>query len=75
MATEIYFVSAPKYSYWNGCSTGGRQGYTMAQQYPDLFDGVVADAPAINWYKFIPSEFWPALMAQLLGKHCVSLYD
>lgn len=67
MATEMYFGSAPKYSYWNGCSTGGRQGHMMAQQYPEHFDGIVAGAPAINWDKFIPSEYWAQFMAQLLG--------
>ncbi|KAA8644925.1 hypothetical protein EYZ11_005297 [Aspergillus tanneri] len=66
MATEIYFGSAPKYSYWNGCSTGGRQGHMMAQQHPELFDGMVSGAPAINWDKFIPSQFWGPFMAQLL---------
>lgn len=67
-ATEIYYGSTPKYSYWNGCSTGGRQGHMMAQQHPELFDGIVGGAPAINWDKFIPSEFWSPFMAQLLGK-------
>lgn len=67
MATEMYFGWKPEYSYWNGCSTGGRQGHMMAQQYPERFDGIVGGAPAINWDKFIPSEFWSPFMAQLLG--------
>ncbi|KAJ5693050.1 hypothetical protein N7462_002473 [Penicillium macrosclerotiorum] len=67
LATEIYFGSSPKYSYWNGCSTGGRQGHAMAQKHPELFDGIVGGAPAINWDKFIPSEWWGALNAQLLN--------
>lgn len=41
-----YYGKAPKYSYWNGCSTGGRQGLVEVTKYPDDFDAVVAGAPA-----------------------------
>jgi len=30
----LYSGAKPKYSYWNGCSTGGRQGQAMAQRFP-----------------------------------------
>ncbi|KAL8396784.1 hypothetical protein RB594_003752 [Gaeumannomyces avenae] len=36
-------------SYYLGCSTGGRQGMKMVQDFPDLFDGVSAGAPAFNF--------------------------
>jgi feruloyl esterase len=43
---SAYYGQAPKLSYWNGCSTGGRQGLMAAQKFPEDFDGIVAGAPA-----------------------------
>jgi feruloyl esterase len=47
--TKKYYGEAHKKSYYLGCSTGGRQGFTAVQSYPDDFDGVVAGAPAIDF--------------------------
>ncbi|MCY7399871.1 MAG: tannase/feruloyl esterase family alpha/beta hydrolase [Nocardioides sp.] len=45
--TETFYGQAPAYSYFQGCSTGGRQALSEVQRYPDDFDGVIAGAPAL----------------------------
>jgi len=55
---NVYYGTGPLYTYWNGCSTGGRQGHEQAQRFPDDYDGILAGAPAFNWDRFIPAEEW-----------------
>lgn len=44
--TKAFYNCKPKYNYYSGCSTGGRQGLKDIELYPEDFDGVVAGAPA-----------------------------
>jgi hypothetical protein len=65
--TAAYYGSRANFAYWNGCSTGGRQGLAEAQRYPNDFDGILAGAPAINWQKYVPASLWPELVMQRSG--------
>jgi len=56
--TQAMYGASPRYSYFTGCSTGGRQGLMEAQRYPQDYNGIVAGAPAINWTRFVPQELW-----------------
>jgi len=49
---------SPSYSYFNGCSTGGRQGLMSAQRYPDDFDGVIAGSPAHHLTGLAVEQNW-----------------
>jgi pimeloyl-ACP methyl ester carboxylesterase len=60
--TQAFYGKAPRYSYFVGGSTGGRQGLMEAQRYPNDYDGIVSACPAINWHRFIPTDFWPQVV-------------
>lgn len=57
--TQAFYGKPPQLSYWNGCSTGGRQGLMMAQRFPEDYNGILAGAPAIHWDRFQAAQIWP----------------
>jgi|TARA_Y100001968_G_C19440702_1_gene762356 pimeloyl-ACP methyl ester carboxylesterase len=54
------YQQAPDNSYFVGCSTGGREAMTMSQRFPELFDGIVAGAPARRTNLSEIADLWSA---------------
>jgi pimeloyl-ACP methyl ester carboxylesterase len=65
--TQALYGAPPKYSYFNGCSTGGRQGLMEAERYPQDYNGIVAGAPAINWPKLMMQSIWSTVVMNEAG--------
>jgi len=57
---EAHYGTSPQYSYFNGCSTGGRQGLMTAQRYPDDYDGIISGAPVNRFTHLHMAQLWTA---------------
>lgn len=55
---DEFYGQAPSYSYFEGCSQGGRQGFMSAQRFPGDFDGIVAGAPAFDYQGLNAAGTW-----------------
>jgi hypothetical protein len=62
---QAFYGVPPSYSYFNGCSTGGRQGLAMAQRYPEDYNGILSGAPAIHFDRFQAAMIWPPMVSLL----------
>jgi feruloyl esterase len=60
--TADFYRSTARYSYFNGCSTGGRQALAEAQRYPHDYDGIAAGAPALYFAHLSAAQLWPQLV-------------
>lgn len=64
---QAYYGTPARYSYYNGCSTGGAQGFALAQFHPALFDGIYAGSPG-NYYAHLALSFlWNYVKTQGSG--------
>ncbi len=59
---QAFYSKGPQRSYWNGCSSGGKQGLKEAQKFPLDYDGIVAGAPANYWTHLMAGDLWPAVV-------------
>ena len=55
---DTYYGRSPEYSYFEGCSTGGREGVMEAQRYPYDFDGIIAGAQAHLYQDLNVARTW-----------------
>jgi hypothetical protein len=64
---EQFYGRAPALSFWNSCSTGGRQGLMAAYRYPDDFDAISAMAPANPMTDLMTQSMWQGWQPQRFG--------
>jgi pimeloyl-ACP methyl ester carboxylesterase len=55
---NAYYGRKPNHSYFVGCSTGGRQGMVLSQNFPDAYDGIVAGDPVFDLEAIALGEAW-----------------
>jgi feruloyl esterase len=82
ITAAFYDNTNPRYSYFVGCSAGGKQALKAVQMFPADYDGVVAGSPGVNWsgrallsvwvgqvqaQSPLPREKWTVLSTAVLG--------
>ena len=61
--TRLYYHRPPRESYFDGCSTGGRQAMVEAERFPWDFNGIIAGAPPLNFTANSVAQLWASLAA------------
>jgi hypothetical protein len=85
LMARSYYGAGPTKSYYEGCSQGGRQGLTLAQRFPDDFDGIVAGSPGLYqtgthlarayWMQGLNANPFPATKLGLLARRIYEQCD
>lgn len=72
---NAFYQAQVSHSYFDGCSTGGRQGLMSAQRFPEDFDGIVVGAPVLNFSGSLLRHVWraQAMQAAPIAKEKLSL--
>ncbi|BGO98726.1 putative Tannase [Rhodotorula toruloides ATCC 204091] len=69
VAKNIYGLEEQSklYTYFEGCSDGGREGMSQVQRWGELYDGVVAGAPAFRFAQQQVLHVFPPEVEKTLG--------
>jgi Tannase and feruloyl esterase len=67
--TTAFYGKPPKYSFFAGGSSGGRQALTEAQRYPEDYDGILALFPAICRDRYVLGQLWAQLVMRERGDY------
>ncbi len=57
---SVYYGRTPEFSYFQGCSDGGREAMMETQRYPEDFNGVIAGSPAFAIAEAMERFIWEA---------------
>lgn len=60
---QSYYGQAPRHSYFNGCSTGGRQALEEAQKFPGDYDGIISGDPDLNASRIHEAQLYAGFVA------------
>ena len=71
---RTYYGDSPRYSYFAGCSNGGRGAFNAAAKYAGEYDGVIAGAPTLNMAGLISGWVRAALLTAPSNAKMASMY-
>ncbi|KAK7743429.1 hypothetical protein SLS62_010573 [Diatrype stigma] len=67
LSGSFYSTDNKIYTYYQGCSEGGREGWSQAQRFGQDYDGIIAGAPAFRYSHLQVGHLSEAVMQQTLG--------